>query len=78
MFVPAILPLSTIAGTIVAALIVIFFFSSASLEGVGAYTAVNRAVLHVVPAFVVYAAFLLREYWSIRVSAARDMALATA
>jgi hypothetical protein len=78
MFDPAMLPLTIVVGAAVAALTAVFFFSSASVEGVGAYTALNRAVLHVVPALVVYAALLLREYWIIRVAAEPERALANA
>ncbi|HEY3178822.1 MAG TPA: hypothetical protein VGL25_08075 [Casimicrobiaceae bacterium] len=78
MFAPAMLALTIVAGTAIIALIAVFFFSSASVEGVGAYTAVNRAMLHVVPAFIAYTALLLREYWIIRLSAARDVAMANA
>ena len=44
-------------------LIIVFFFSSTAEEGVEAYTTINRALLHLVPALVVYAAVLARDLW---------------
>ena len=57
------LPLTVVAGSAITALIIVFFFTSASAEGIGAYTTINRALLHVAPALVIYAAFAMREAW---------------
>jgi len=78
LFVPLMLPVTVLAGTAVAALIIVFFFTSASAEGVGAYTTVNRAALHVIPALVVYVAILWHEYWRMRAAAADSAAMAAA
>ena len=78
LFVPVMLPVTIVAGTAVVALTIVFFFTSASLEGVGAYTTVNRAALHVVPALVVYVAILWCEYWRMRATAADSAAIAAA
>jgi hypothetical protein len=78
LFVPMMLPITVVAGTAVAALMIVFFFTSASVEGVGAYTTVNRAALHVVPALVIYVAILWHEYWQMRTSAVDGTAIAAA
>jgi hypothetical protein len=73
---PALAPLSWVVAAAVTALVLVFFFTSATVEGVGAYTTVNRALLHIVPALVVYAAIVLREFLSTRNASVRDETLA--
>ena len=73
---PTLAPLTWVVAAAVAALVLVFFFTSATVEGVGAYTTVNRALLHLMPGLVVYAAIVLREFLSMRRASARDETLA--
>jgi hypothetical protein len=73
---PRLAPLTLAVVAAVAALIFTFFFTSAAVEGIGAYTVVNRALLHIVPALVVYAAIALREFLSTRGAGVHDEMLA--
>ena len=66
LMVPAMMPLTMIAFGAVAAVVFVFFFTSASVEGVGAYTTINRAVLHLVPMLILYAAIVAEEAWRMR------------
>jgi hypothetical protein len=71
---PSLLPLSIVAGSAVAALGFVYFFTNVNVEGVNAYTTLNRAALHIVPVTIVYAALALREWWRMQASAQAPLA----
>ena len=57
-------------------LAVVFFFSNAGEEGVEAITTINRAILHMVPALVCYAAVLVDDLWRLTGETAPPPAIA--
>jgi hypothetical protein len=61
---PSLGALTVVMATGVAFLAIVFFFSSTGDEGVEAYTTLNRALLHFVPALVIYAALVARDLWA--------------
>jgi hypothetical protein len=60
---PAIGPSTVTVASGAVFLVIVFFFSNAGDEGVESFTTINRAVLHLVPALVCYAALLVQDLW---------------
>jgi len=67
LFTPLLLPLTVTVGASVLILGIVIFFSSAADEGVGGYQTLNRAVLHLAPALIAYAAVALWAAWRLAV-----------
>jgi len=57
-------PLTVVISAGIAFLLVVFFMSSTSEQGVETYTTINRALLHLAPALVAYCALVLHDLWS--------------